>query len=214
MGTQVLTSTSFIGTDIALNRKAIFKNRKQENVSGKETAIALRVIPRWQWEITFNFARSTYQANSTEFASLTSFFNSLSGGFDSWLWQDPEDNTETLGQAILISTANPGTYQLSRTLGNFGTFAENIYAPNVVSQVFLVGSSLSSGSTVGVTVGSWGSSIPGQITISTFSPSTSVIPFVNFSYYWPVRWDQDEMQFERFGSGWWAVKKMTFTSLI
>ncbi len=216
MSTQVLTSTTFTGMDIAINRKPQFMNRVQENVSGKETRIALRTVPRWTWEVTFNFARSTSaQANSQEFANLTSLFNTLSGGFDSFQWGDPEDNSESLGPATLVSTAG-GTYQLTRAMGA-STFFENIFAPNVVSQVFVVNSSgQSSGSTVGITQNNWGSTIPGQVTLSTFSPTpgSSASVFATFTYYWPVRWDQDEMQFDRFGYGWWEVKKMSFTSII
>ncbi len=214
MSSQVLTSTTFIGIDIAINRKPKFMNRVQENVSGKETRVALRTIPRWTWEVTFNFARSTAaQANSQEFASLTSLYNSLSGGFDSFQWLDPEDNSASLGPATLVSSTS-GSYQLTRAMGA-STFFENVFAPNVVSQVFAVNSSgLSSSSTLSITQSNWGSSIPGQITLSTFTAGSTASVFANYSYYWPVRWDQDEMQFNRFGLGWWEVKKMSFTSII
>ncbi len=204
MGTTILTSTSFV-TDIAINRTPKFSNIVQENVSGKETRIARRIIPRWTWDITFNAVRSTAQANSTEFASLTSFYNSLSGGFDSFQWLDPEDNTTTNSPLTYLSA---GVYQMARTLG---TFSENIFAPSTLTNVTVQGSS---GSTVAATFTAWGSSAPGVLTLSTLTPTSTTTVWASFTYYWPVRWDKDEMAFDRFGSGWWEVKKMTFTSII
>lgn len=214
MSTQLLTSTTFAGLDIAINRKPTFMTKRMENVAGKEVRVALRTVPRWTWDVTFNFLRSTSQAQlqSQEFANLTSLYNSLSGGFDSFQWLDPEDFNETLS---LLAASTTGTYQLSRQMGTSTNFSENIFAPSTVTQVFAVNSSgVSSASTLAITQNNWGSSIPGQITLSTFTPGSSVSVYATFTYYWPVRWDQDEMQFERFGLGWWEVKKMSFTSII
>lgn len=206
MSTAVLTSTSFPGMDITYSRMPKWETRVQENVAGHETRVALRTIPRWTWELKFNFLRNSTAYNSatvgsSEYASLNGFFNARAGGFDSWQWLDPQDN--------IVSTTVTGSgssiYQLQRTLGGF---TENVLAPSS-SWAATVDSSA-----VTTTTFFWGSSVPGQIQFSTLNPTSTMTIAVSGSYYWPVRFDADTMQFERMMNNLWELKKVSFTSII
>jgi hypothetical protein len=209
----VLTSTTFIGIDIAINRKATFLTRTQENVSGKETRVSLRTIARYTWDMKFNFLRASV-STSLEFSNFAALFNTVGGSFDTFQWLDPEDNVTALSTLSFVSSA-PSVFQLQRAVGNSTTY-DPIYAPSTAALlVFAVNSSgQSSASTIGVTVNYWGSSAPGTILPSTFSPGSSASLVTTFSYYWPVRWDSDDLQLDRFGFGWYEIKKMSFTSVI
>lgn len=208
MSTAALTSTSFIGMDIEISRTAKWESRVQENVAGKETRISYRTIPRWNWEVKFNFLRNNNpglaQNNTVEFANFTAFYNNRAGAFDSFQWQDPEDNS-VLGQSLGVGTGVASGYQLVRSLGGF---TENIFAPSTVTAVYVDSTS------VGFTVTNWGSSIPGQITFSTLSPTSTQNLSADFQYYWPVHFDADTMVYERMVNRIWAIKKVSFTSII
>lgn len=214
MSTALITSTSFVGMDIAFTRTPTWETRIQENVSGKETRVTYRTIPRYTWEINFNFLRnsSAYSpgglgVGSSEYSAFVDFYNNRSGAFDSWQWQDPEDNTGVTETLLFVSA---GVYQLQRNVGS-GTFMDPIYAPNDSFQVWIAGSSAS---TVGITPNYWGSSSPGLITLTTATPSSGTAVFGSFTFYWPVRFDVDKFGLERMMNNLWMLKKVSFTSII
>src|SRR5579863_6263095 len=139
MSTAVLSLPPGLGWGV--KRSPLWKTRKQEAISGKRTTLADWSFPRWQWEVTVDFLRQAGSNQQTpsfagstysEFAALAGFFNQRSGGFDSFLFQDPDDNTVT-HQSIGVGDGSTTVFPLIRA---FGGFIEPIYAPNVMSTVY------------------------------------------------------------------------------
>lgn len=134
MSTAVLPSLSGLGFEV--KRTPVWDTIVQPAVSGKETRLALQTYPRWMWELPYEFLRS--DPTNHEYQDLIGFFNLRQGMADTFLYQDPDDNSVT-GQAIATGNGSIAAYQLRRT---FGSFIEPVLAPNTVSAVLLAGASI------------------------------------------------------------------------
>lgn len=143
-------------------RTPMWNNILNEAASGKEVAIALWSYPKWQWELNFNFLRSS--ATFTELQQLVGFFNSRQGRFDTFLYQDSEDNSVTL-QTIGTGNGSTAAYQLIRS---YGGFIEPILAPNTVSVVALAGVSIPAAGYSAPTNGALSQSAGGALGATTY----------------------------------------------
>lgn len=200
MGTSVFPTLSGLEWDV--KRSPVFDTIVQQSVSGKETRLALQTYPRWKWEVSYSILRA--DSVNIEFQTLTGFFNSRYGMFDSFLYTDANDHIVS-AQSLGIGNGATSSYQLVRT---FGGFVEPILAPNIVSAVYLNGVSKTSGYSVSV----WGSATPGVLTFTT-PVSTGLVITSDFSYYWPCRFDIDSAMFGLFMTNFYDLKKLSFISL-
>jgi uncharacterized protein (TIGR02217 family) len=193
-----------------------WQTRKPTSISGKETAIADWSYPRWTWEYPIDGLRqaganqqvATFNGGVwSEFATLVGFYNARQGGFDSFLYQDPTDNTVT-GQSLGVGNASATSFQLVRA---FGGDSEPIFAPNLGAtfNVYLNGTLQSPSS---YTKNGWGSSTPGTI-VFTSAPGSGVTVSADFSYYFPCRFVADKCDFQQLMAGLWSCKSLAFKSI-
>lgn len=205
MSTQVLPN--FIGLGFDVVRTPIWSTAVQTNISGKETRIALQSSPRYQWELKYNFLRQgTFQAGAlTEFSQFLGFINTMQGSWDSFLFNDVDDNT-AVNQAIGIGDGATAAFQLVRTFGNY---VENILAPNAVTSVLLNGVVQATNS---YSFTQWGSTTPGILTFVN-PPAKNAVITANFTFYWPVRFLDDSMPFNKSMSTVWGMKSAKFISI-
>jgi len=183
-----------------------WSTRTQEAISGKQTRVSLWSYPRWTWELSFEMLRSI--AATPEFQTLVNFYNGRQGSFDSFLFTDPSDNAVT-GQGLGIGDGHTTSFQLVRAFGGIGGFVEPIWAPNLVSNVYVGGVVQSPASWQ---VNGWGTPSPGQV-IFTTAPATGLIVSADFSFYFPCRFTEDQVEFEEFMAGLWMAKSLKFQSL-
>ena len=200
MSTAILPSLVGLGFDVV--RTPQWDTVVQESLSGKETRIARQTYPRWKWELSYNILRS---GSYGELQQLAGFFNSRQGKFDSFLYQDADDNSVT-GQQIAVGDGVTTSFQLVRS---FGGFVEPMLAPNVVSNVYINGVAQS---TASYSVAAWGSSNAGMVTFSA-APAGGANITADFSYYFPVRMSEDSVAFNMFISGHYKAKKFGFISV-
>ena len=196
------------GVSYPVSRSPVFASTVQQNISGKETRIALQSFPRWKWELSYNILRSS--AALAEYQALVGFFNSRLGSFDTFLYLDADDHSVT-GQAIGSGNGSTTVFQLVRA---FGGFVEPMLAPNIAGtiNVYLNGT-LQSPSTY--TVNGWGTSNsngPGSIVFNT-APANGVAITADFSYYWPCRMSADTLATSLMMNQFYEVKKFAFTSV-
>lgn len=205
MGTAVFPTLPGLGWSIT--RTQIFKARKQVSVSGKETALADWAYPRWQWELVFDLLRQG--GGWTEMQQLAGFYAARNGGFDSFLYQDQDDNAVS-SQQIAVGDGVATQFQLVRS---FGGFTEPVLAPNQVTSVTVGGTPKVNGTDYGI--GTWGNGVtpPGTITFFTGAPAAGAPIAASFSYYWPCRFVDDQCAFEKFMAGAYQVRKLTFMSI-
>ena len=206
MSTQVFPSFIGLGWDIV--RTPIWDTIVQQNVSGKEVRMPNFTYPRWQWQLTYNALRqgSVNNAAYTEFAQLVGFYNARQGQFDSFLYQDQDDNAVTT-QGIGTGDGTTTAFQLVR---QFGAFVEPVLAPNTggTINIYINGTK----QTTGYSISAWGSANPGVVTFTT-APIASAAITADFGYYWPVRFTTDSIDFNKFISNMYGGQKVTFMSL-
>jgi len=200
MSTLVLPSLIGLGFDVV--RTPQWDTVVQQALSGKETRLARQTYPRWKWDLTYNVLRSN--ASCGELQQLAGFFNERQGKFDTFLYQDADDNSIT-SQAIATGDGTTKVFQLIRT---FGGFIEPMLAPNVVSYIYVN----SVVQTSGVSTSSWGGTSPGMITFTT-APASGAAITADFSYYFPVRMATDSVSFNMFLSQYYKAKKFSFISV-
>jgi uncharacterized protein (TIGR02217 family) len=194
MSTEIFPSLA--GLEYPVVRTPVFRTLIQETASGMETRAALQLYPRWQYTLSFNFLRD--DANN-EFRTLLAFFLARQGSFDSFLFDDADDDTVT-GQAIGLGDGSTRVFQLVRS---FGGFTEPVLAPNAVT--IKVGGVALSGS-------DWSYSGPGQVMLNA-APGHGVGVTADLTYHWPVRFLADQYDFSKFMNRLWEQKKLDFISV-
>ncbi len=200
MSTSVLPPLVGLGFDVV--RTLLWDTVVQQSLSGKETRFARQTYPRWKWDLAYNVLRSG--ANYTELQQLAGFFNLRQGQFDTFLYQDADDNSVT-GQPVATGDGTTTGFQLIRS---FGGFVEPVLAPNTVSAVYINGVVQTSG----FSISAWGSASPGVITFAS-APAIGAAVTVDFTYYFPVRMSADSVSFNMFLSGYYKAKKFGFISV-
>ncbi len=190
---------ALVGLGWSVKRTPMWKTRVQEAISGKETRIADWSYPRWKWELAYDFLRG--DASHAEFQALAGFFNQRQGMFDSFLFQDSDDNA-AIGQSLGSGDGTTTAFQLVRA---FGGFVEPILAPNVVSNVYLAG----------VPQGPSAYNVSSASGIVTFvtAPPAGIAISADFSFYFRCRFVEDSMDFEKFMNQLWRAKKLAFISV-
>lgn len=173
--------------------------------SGLEYRAANWSYGKYKWQLTYTCLRSN-RNGLTELQELMGFCLGMQGMFQSFLYRDPSDNSVT-NQSLGTGNATQTVFPLVRTLG--GWTDPNLVA-NVVSAVYLNGvlKTLTSDYTV-VQVGQYGLDSIQFVT----PPGSGVAVTATFTYYWPVRFLQDDPEFNNFADRFWALKKLSFQSV-
>jgi uncharacterized protein (TIGR02217 family) len=209
MSTTVLPSLP--GLTYPLKRKTMFSNQTQENVSGKEVRIAYWSTPRYSWNLNYSALRQGQLVGTwAEYAQLESFFENMLGGFDSFLYTDADDY-QAVNQTLGISDGVLLDYPLVR---KFGTALAPVLAPNL-DQTFTLYLNGTAADSSGYLVTPWGTSTgtgPGHLLLSA-APTDGVVLSASFQYYFPVRWNDDAMDFEKFLVNCYGLQDVSFTSI-
>jgi uncharacterized protein (TIGR02217 family) len=192
------------GQGIKVTRSPVWDTTVQQAISGKETRIARQSYPRWKWEISFAVLRSA--GAFQELQQLVGFFNSLQGQWDTFLYQDAEDNAVT-GQNLGTGDGATAVFPLVRS---FGGFTEPVLAPNAVGNIYINGAALPS-SAYGIS--SWGNANPGYVTFLSGPAAAGAVITADFSFYWPCRMQGDSLDFGKLYSQLHEVKKFSFISV-
>ena len=198
----------------SITKTPSWPGRSLRSVSGLEWRATDQTYPRYEWELTYPILRDGSYAKHTggtgdgydEFHDLAGFFNLFAGGFSTFLYDDPTDDS-VVGQTIATGDGSTSVWQLVRTVGGElpgGGWSDPIYAVNTILAVYLDGAP-----TDGYTV----NYLSGQIRLCP-APADGVVVTVDFAYYWYARFMQDSMNFENFMVQLWQNKLVKFTSVI
>ena len=123
------------GLTFPVRKTPRWSTKIQTGVSGKETRIGLWSYPIYDYEQQYSMLRSDNV--NLELQTLLDFYSARQGSFDTWLFNDPDDNTATLmpfGTGDGVTTA----FQLTRTLVS-GGFSEPVTALNGSATVVVNG---------------------------------------------------------------------------
>jgi len=189
----------------SVDKQPAFATVVRTAASGQETRVALWPAPRWHFKLGYDLLRA--DANQ-ELQTLMGFFLARQGQYDSFLYQDPDDNAVT-GQPLGVGDGATTAFQLLRS---FGGFAEPVRAPNLGAtlNVYLAGVAQSSSS---YAVSGWGTATPGMLTFDT-APGAGVAIAADFSFYFPVRFAADLAEFSQFMHQLWELKQIELVSVL
>lgn len=180
-----------------------WNTRVQTAVGGRETRVAFASLPVWRWAVSFEFLRQS--VTNQEFQYLAQFFNDRRGRWDSWLYNDPTDNTAT---DMNFGTGNASTtaFQLNRKLYTSGVLSESVYNLNGAPVIKKNGVTLA-------TPADYSVSASGLVTF-TSAPAVAAALTWTGAYYWRVRFDQDIADFDNFMSALWSLGELSFSSIL
>jgi uncharacterized protein (TIGR02217 family) len=170
-----------------------WNTKTQIATSGKELRSAWFSAPKWGIKLTYEILRAT--TGFTELQTLLGFFNARQGSFDSFLYDNPNDDSVT---AQSIGTGNGATtqFQLART---YGGAVEPVMNVNAITGIYLNGVATSA-----YTINSLG-----LVTFTT-APGAGVAVTWTGTYYYRCRFVKDTADFEEFMYQLWSLKELEF----
>lgn len=180
----------------------ISSTRVQTARSGLEYRASNWSFGKYKWQLTYSCIRQN-RSGLTEFQQLFGFCLGMQGMFQPFLYSDPTDNS-VVNQGLGVGNSTQTVFPLVRTLG--GWTDPNLVA-NAVTNVYLNGTPTSAYTVV--QVGQYG---PDSISLNS-APGSGVVVSATFTYYWPVRFLQDDPEFNNFAYQFWGLKKILFQSV-
>ena len=173
-----------------------FKTSVQQASSGKEIRLALMSYPIWEFTLTFEVLRG---ANGfSEIQTLMGFVLARLGMWDSFLFDDPSDDTAA-NTSFGAGDGSTTAFQLTRSMGGFTEPIQNL---NSAPTIYINGTP-----TTAYTMGSTG--------IVTFASAPAAGAALTWSgtYYFRCRFMDDITEFEQFALNLWQLKKIQFQSV-
>lgn len=140
--------------------------------SGKVRSMTNQLYP--QWIISAKLLHLTRE----EANELMGFVALLKGNYEPFLWLDPEDYEE---KGVQLPMITPGVYQAVMRIGKYTEPVD--YIENVT--VYVDGTKQSSGYSI----------TNGTIKFSVAPAANSKVT-ADYTYYWKVRFSQDEMEIQ------------------
>lgn len=173
----------------------------QEAASGKETRVNFWSFPKWSWSLTFELLRDKPLISLDELWTLAGFFNKHYGSYDSWLFNDPDDNTVT-AQGFGTGDGVTTQFQLARTRGGFTEPVKDVNAAPAIYKAGVL-QTLTTHYSVSAT---------GLITFVAAPAAAAALTWTG-TYYWRCRFLDDTVDFEKFASQMWESNEIKFVSV-
>lgn len=178
-----------------VKRTPTFQTQRQQSLSGRESSTPNWQNPLWQWTLTYDVLENNPgnldENGYTDFTRLAGLYLSVLGSNGTFLYQDPNDN-EVYGQPLGLGDGVTTTWQLRR---QFGSFTESIQAPAGTPIVRLNG----------VVTTAFTNGTKGRITFNS-APAAGVNITADFSFYFPVRFSDDSLEFNNFAEMLWEAQ--------
>lgn len=189
------------GMSFPVSKTPTWSTRIQTAASGRETRIGLWSYPRWKWGLQFEFLRNNVAAGYDELWTLLGFYNRHLGPYDSWLFDDPDDDA-VVDQSFGVGDGTMTQFQLVRTRGGFVEPVTDLNGAIVVKKAGVV-QALTSQYTIGTT---------GIVTLAAPPASGAALTWTG-SFYWRCRFLSDTIDAEKFVQRIWELKKLEFMSI-
>ena len=216
MSDDVFVPVDFAGLTWDIKKTPIFNTKIQTSVNFTELRASFTGSPVYEMSMTFSVLRGldrndiafTQQYPDSEVATLMGFFASRLGRWDSWLLNEPNDNTISVAGAQIFGVGDSSngvvTFQLSRTLGSW--FTERVAAPADKSvRIWLDGvEKFNPTHWTGGTLAT-----KGVVTFITPPPNGLFLTWSG-SYFFRCRFTEDQMEFNQFMYQLWETQEIKF----
>ena len=156
---------------------------KRTTASRREYRAVDSLTVKYRFALSFEVLRAGAEA---ELQTLEAFFKARRGSFDNFLFTAPDDAAVT-GQLFGTGTGSATAFQLVRSLGGY---SEPVVDLNGAPQIFNNGA-------LQATPANYSVSATGLVTFTSAPLSGRALTWSG-AYYWRVRFDRDELEFERF----------------
>jgi hypothetical protein len=192
-------------------RSPSFNTGIQQALTGKESRIAYQMYPLYKWELIYEILRG-YLTPSEERA-LRGIYIAAQGSFGSFLYSDPQFNSVTAMQfAVADGTAGP--FQITATDQNTGGSGSFYYGgPEIIQDFNGVPLIYSNGvlqtPTAYYTLGPTTTLASGAIQFTAgHIPAAGAVLTWTGSFYYRVRFDDDQLDVSQFMENFYEVKKV------
>lgn len=188
---------SLPGLKWGVRRTPEWSTTAKTSVSGREFRSANRVYPIWHYRLAYEFLRDK-RAGVDELRTLVGFFNARKGRFDSFLFNDPDDNAVT-DQGFGTGNGTQTSFQLVRT---FGGADDPVYDLNGAALIYKAGvlQTVTTHYTISAT---------GLVTFTSAPTGGQALTWTG-AYYWRCVFERDQMDFEKFLQELWEAKECGF----
>jgi len=177
-------------------RSPVWETQRETSDSGREFTWVKWTTPKWQYKLVYELLRAGQ--GRTELQTMMGFFNQMYGDGDTWLYDDPDDNTAT-AQEFGVGDATTLAFQLVRT---FGGFSEPVFELNGAPTVYV------NGVVTSVTV----STHTGIVTFATPPAAGAALTWTG-QFYLRCRFLKSSLEFEQFMYQFWTLKTLEFITV-
>lgn len=191
---------------LPFKRTTIWQTLPMESVAGIVTAQQPWSYPRYRYSLSGGWLRDG--ASYLDLQTFQGFFNLIGGKAQLFKYNDTSDNASAADEVFGIGDGVTTTFQLLRVRGGF---VEPVFATNTITNVKVNG--VTKVLNTDYTVSAYG--------IVTFAVAPAISSSLTWTgtFYWYCRFDQDELDFEKFvaalDSGWggtWVLSQLAFTT--
>jgi uncharacterized protein (TIGR02217 family) len=207
VGATQVPSAYTPGCTLAVIRAPEFNTGITKAISGKESRIAYQAYPLMTWTLQYEFLRDF--TSPSEFKALFSLYMALYGRYDTCLFTDPWFNTVTTQQFATTGTSDTaGTpYQITATYTDTAGYYAGVGAPELI-QNFNGAPSIYGNGTL-ISSSNYSVSGTGVLTFNSGNqPASGTVLTWSGAFYYRVRFDDDNLEFDQFMANFWEVKKV------
>lgn len=207
------TYPTLLGLTFPVVKTPIFSTQTGAAASGREVRVGMYQNPIWEFTLTYDYLPDKWitNPNASDLKTLMGFYISQGGSLLPFQFKDPDDNI-IQGQIIGTTDGITNVYYLSRTFGGAdGTLTEPIGMVDQ-SQAFNVylGGTLQ---TVGTDYNLVTTTPLANFIQFATTPAEGEVITVDMSYFYWVRFKDDQYDFNKFMSNLWEAKKIVLHSL-
>lgn len=190
------------GLEFSVHKVPMFKTNIKEAVSGAETRTSYSEYPRWRFELSYEFLEDMTGAQSS-LRTIVGFFLQRHGSFDSWLFKDPDDYKVVEGE---MATADGVTTQFAfkRDLGGF---LEKVGQVDTDNDIDLYADG------VLIDPADYTVTMPNLVVFDS-APADGVVLTSSFQFFFACRFEEDELDFEKFADKLWNLQECNFRSIL
>lgn len=181
------------GLGWSVNRRPCFDTAVRQTQSQREVRAALQTRSLMEFELTYEFL------SQADLQTLMGFYCRMRGSYDTFLFDDPEDDSASNVQIGTGDGANK-VFTLQRNLGAAARVVDQVNAVTLVT-------------VNGVSTSAYAVTQPNQITMTT-APAAGAVVRASFTYYWRVRFMDDNYAFEEFMQNLHQLGKVAFRSAL
>jgi len=178
----LIASSSLPGLTFSSHKKPMWRTDVASAVSGREVRTARMEVPKWKFELKFDFLDSRDGADpANQFEALAGFFNLMRGRWANWLYQDPTDYA-VQSQTIGVGDGGETTFYF---MHQFGSYREPVGQIDLARLLTFAAADINAGTDT-ITVANHGLSTgygPMQLT----NPGTIPGGLAALTSYWFIR---------------------------